>query len=85
MTKSKGFFEIKLNYRTGQVEDCKQASKEECIAHHPTNMDLNAWAKGARINTRFFLTTRTESFVYVRSDDNPTKEQILTWAKKGEY
>ena len=63
------FLELKKNDRTGKVESFKMIEKDEVVKTHPNNNDLLVWACGARLNSRFFITTKAGSYIYVRIDE----------------
>lgn len=62
------FLEINRNFRTGKVESYKLTSGEEILAAHPINSDLKAWLGGARLGSRFSLTTSTLRLMFIRTD-----------------
>ena len=68
------FLEITKNIRYGNVEGYKMITKEELCVKHSIVHDLISWAKGARMNTRFFYTTPVCKYIYIRRDSVEEKE-----------
>jgi len=62
------FLEIKRDYRTGKIDNYKLVTREEIIEAHFGNADLASWSKGARLGSRFSLTTSVQRLMYVRTD-----------------
>ena len=62
------FLEIKRNFRTGKIESYKLVTREEIIASHQSNVDVTAWSGGARLGSKFSLTTSTQRLMYIRTD-----------------
>ena len=63
------FLEIRKNIRTDKVESHRMVTRDEMAIIHPFSADLASWAKGARLNSRFSLTTPTEKYMYIRLDE----------------
>jgi len=62
------FLEIKRNFRSGKVESYKLVTREEVLATHPNHMDVRTWTSCARAGSRFSLTTKSQKFMYIRTD-----------------
>jgi hypothetical protein len=62
------FLEIKRDHRTGKINSYKLVTHEEIIEAHLGNADLAAWSGGARLGSRFSLTTSVQRLIYVRTD-----------------
>ena len=58
------FLEIKINKRTGMIENKQQISGDDILAKHPLVMDLPSWVGNARIGTKF--TVIDHGYIYER-------------------
>jgi hypothetical protein len=62
------FLEIKRNFRSGKVESYKLVTREDILTTNPNNMDVRTWTSCARVGSRFSLTTKSQKFMYIRTD-----------------
>lgn len=67
------FLEIKKNVRTDKVEGYKLLTKKDIMAKYPDG-EIITWASGARLNSRFSLTTVLEKYMYLRLDEFDEKD-----------
>jgi hypothetical protein len=68
------FLEIVKDIRNGRMRSHSIVSKKDMIVKHPYCMDLRSWADVGRINSRFGLSNKEASFLYVKTDKTDTKE-----------
>ena len=68
------FLQIKKEVRTDRIINYKMVEREDVVKLHPTISDLAAWTQGARMNSRFSLTTSTEKYMYIRLDKFDEKD-----------
>lgn len=62
------FLRIERDYRSGKIDSYKLVTREELLDAHVGNADLAAWSRGARMGSRFSLTTSNQRLIYVRTD-----------------
>lgn len=74
------FLEIRRDIRNDKIIGYKMVSREEIIKLHPLMTELRAWADGARLNSRFDLSTSLCKFKYIRLD-KLTDKDIEAWCK----
>jgi len=76
------FLEIKRNFRSGKIESYKLVTREEIVSAYPDNSDIKSWAGGARLGTKFSLTTSVLRLMYVRTDT--IDEEMIKQLELGE-